>query len=128
MPITDLIVRTDEWMSDEQRETDPGFAQKPQSNAGVADRPCFCRAAPKLFSLQLSSTDLRSWNSQVFARGDLLRPWGAEEICFSTEHASMTWMVGSAIEILSRTESPVCCRLERMRISVKQRSRCLVGV
>jgi HK97 family phage portal protein len=108
-----LIVRTDKWVSDEQREQILTALDQRKRGAGVADRPVLLPGIAEIVRPQLSSADLQFLDNRKFSRAEICAAFGVpEEIVTSTEHAKYDVMAGARLNFIENRVAPLCSRLE----------------
>ena len=108
-----VIVRTDKWVSDEQREQVLSALNNRKRRAGVADRPMLLPGSAEIIRPQLSSTDLQFLDNRKFCRAEICAAFGVpEEIVTSTEHAKYDVMAGARLNFIENRIAPLCSRLE----------------
>jgi HK97 family phage portal protein len=108
-----LIVRTDKWVSDEQREQILAALRQRKGRAGAADRPILVPGSSEIVRPQLSSTDLQFLENRKFSRAEICAAFGVpEEIVTSTEHAKYDVMAGARLNFIENRVAPLCSRLE----------------
>ena len=110
---TGIIVRTDKWPSDEQREQILAALAARKRRAGLADRPMLLPGIAEIVRPQLSSTDLQFLENRKFSRAEICAAFGVpEEIVTSTEHAKYDVMAGARLNFIENRVAPLCSRLE----------------
>ncbi len=110
---TGLVVRTDKWLSDEQREQIVTALRERKRRAGVADRPVLLPGSAEVIRPQLSSSDLQFLENRKFSRAEICAAFGVpEEIVSSTEHAKYDVMAGARLNFIENRVAPLCNRLE----------------
>ncbi len=110
---TGLIVRTDKWLSDEQREQIRTALKERKRHAGCADRPVLLLGSAEVIKPQLSSSDLQFLDNRKFSRAEICAAFGVpEEIVTSTEHAKYDVMAGARLNFIENRVAPLCSRLE----------------
>jgi HK97 family phage portal protein len=108
-----IIVRTDEWVSDEQREQILVALNQRKRGAGVADRPVLLPGVAEIVRPRLSSADLQFLDNRKFSRAEICAAFGVpEEIVTSTEHAKYDVMAGARLNFIENRVAPLCSRLE----------------
>ena len=108
-----LIVRTDKWVSDEQREQILTALNQRKRGAGIADRPILLPGIAEIVRPQLSSADLQFLENRKFSRAEICAAFGVpEEIVTSTEHAKYDVMAGARLNFIENRIAPLCSRLE----------------
>ncbi|HLH54555.1 MAG TPA: phage portal protein [Verrucomicrobiae bacterium] len=108
-----VIVRTDKWVSDEQREQILTALARRKRRAGIADRPILLPGSTEIIRPQLSSTDLQFLDNRKFCRAEICAAFGVpEEIVASTEHAKYDVMAGARLNFIENRVAPLCSRLE----------------
>jgi HK97 family phage portal protein len=108
-----VIVRTDKWVSDEQREQIVTALEARKRRAGVADRPMLLPGSAEIIRPQLSSSDLQFLENRKFSRSEICAAFGVpEEIVSSTEHAKYDVMAGARLNFIENRVAPLCSRLE----------------
>jgi HK97 family phage portal protein len=110
---TGLIVRTNEWLGDEQREQIVAALRDRKRRAGQADRPVLLLGSAEVIRPQLSSTDLQFLENRKFSRGEICAAFGVpEEIVTTTDHAKYDVMAGARLNFIENRVAPLCSRLE----------------
>jgi HK97 family phage portal protein len=110
---TGVIVRTDQWVSDEQRDQILTALRDRKRRAGMADRPVLLPGSAEIIRPQLSSTDLQFLENRKFSRSEICAAFGVpEEIVSSTEHAKYDVMAGARLNFIENRVAPLCSRLE----------------
>src|SRR5262245_48452697 len=108
-----IIVRTNDWVSDEQREQILAALNQRKRGAGVADRPVLLPKIAEIVRPQLSSADLQFLDNRKFSRAEICAAFGVpEEIVTSTEHAKYDVMTGARLNFIENRVAPLCSRLE----------------
>jgi HK97 family phage portal protein len=108
-----LIVRTNEWVSDEQREQVLAALRQRKRRAGEADRPVFLPGSAEIILPQLSSTDLQFLENRKFSRTEICAAFGVpEEIVTTTDQAKYDVMAGARLNFIENRVAPLCGRLE----------------
>jgi phage portal protein BeeE len=108
-----VIVRTDKWVSDEQREQILTALRQRKMRAGMADRPVLLPGTAEVIRPQLSGTDLQFLENRKFSRAEICAAFGVpEEIVTSTEHAKYDVMAGARLNFIENRVAPLCSRLE----------------
>jgi len=108
-----VIVRTDKWVSDEQREQILTALRERKRRAGVADRPVLLPGITEINRPQLSSTDLQFLENRKFSRTEICAAFGVpEEIVTTTDHAKYDVMAGARLNFIENRITPLCSRLE----------------
>jgi len=110
---TGLIVRTDQWLSDEQREQIVAALRERKRNAGQADRPVLLLGSAEVIRPQLSSSDLQFLENRKFSRAEICAAFGVpEEIVTTTDYAKYDVMAGARLNFIENRIAPLCSRLE----------------
>jgi HK97 family phage portal protein len=110
---TGVIVRTNEWLGDEQREQIISALRDRKRKAGTADRPVLLLGSAEVIRPQLSSSDLQFLENRKFSRAEICAAFGVpEEIVTSTEHAKYDVMTGARLNFIENRVAPLCSRLE----------------
>ena len=110
---TGVIVRTDKWLSPEQREEITAALRDRKRRAGQADRPVLLLGSSEVIRPQLSSSDLQFLDNRKFSRSEICAAFGVpEEIVTTTEHAKYDVMTGARLNFIENRISPLCSRLE----------------
>ena len=108
-----VIVRTDKWVSDEQREQILGALSQRKRRAGVADRPILLPGSAEVIRPQLSGADLQFLENRKFSRAEICAAFGVpEEIVTSADHAKYDVMAGARLNFIENRVAPLCNRLE----------------
>jgi HK97 family phage portal protein len=110
---TGVIVRTDKWVSDEQRDQILTALRERKRRAGVADRPVLLPGSAEIIRPQLSGTDLQFLENRKFSRSEICAAFGVpEEIVTSTDHAKYDVMAGARLNFIENRVAPLCRRFE----------------
>jgi len=110
---TGVIVRTDKWLSDEQRQQIVGALKARKRKAGVADRPVLLLGTAEVIKPQLSSSDLQFMENRKFSRAEICAAFGVpEEIVTTTDYAKYDVMAGARLNFIENRVAPLCSRLE----------------
>ncbi|HEY5911566.1 MAG TPA: phage portal protein, partial [Verrucomicrobiae bacterium] len=110
---TGVIVRTDKWLSDEQRTQILAALRDRKRGAGIADRPVLLLGSTEVIKPQLSSTDLQFLENRKFSRAEICAAFGVpEEVVTSTDHAKYDVMAGARLNFIENRVAPLCSRLE----------------
>ena len=119
---TGVIVRTQEWLSDEQRQQIIAALRERKRRAGQADRPVLLQGATEVIKPQLSSSDLQFLENRKFSRAEICAAFGVpEEIVTTTEHSKYDVMTGARLNFIENRVAPLCSRLEAEEdVTVKQ--------
>ena len=108
-----LIVRTEGWVSDEQRDQILASLRDRKGRAGIADRPMFLPGIKEISRPQLSSSDLQFLENRKFSRTEICAAFGVpEEIVTTTDHAKYDVMAGARLNFIENRVAPLCSRLE----------------
>jgi HK97 family phage portal protein len=108
-----VIVRTDKWLSDEQREQILAALRQRKSRAGLADRPMLLPGSAEVIRPQLSGADLQFLDNRKFTRAEICAAFGVpEEIVTSADHAKYDVMAGARLNFIENRVAPLCSRLE----------------
>ena len=108
-----LIVRTDKWVSDEQREQILSALRERKRSAGQADRPVLLHGSAEIIRPQLSETDLQFLENRKFSRTEICAAFGVpEEIVTTTDQAKYDVMAGARLNFIENRVAPLCSRLE----------------
>jgi HK97 family phage portal protein len=108
-----VIVRTDKWVSEEQKDQILAALRDRKRKAGTADRPVFLPGSAEIVRPQLSSTDLQFLENRKFSRAEICAAFGVpEEIVASTENAKYDVMAGARLNFIENRVAPLCSRLE----------------
>jgi HK97 family phage portal protein len=108
-----IIVRTDKWVSDEQKDQILTSLRERKRRAGIADRSILVPGIAEIVRPQLSSTDLQFLENRKFSRAEICAAFGVpEEIVASTEHAKYDVMAGARLNFIENRVAPLCSRLE----------------
>ena len=108
-----LIVRTDKWLSPQQREEIVGALRERKRRAGQADRPVLLLGSAEVIKPQLSSSDLQFLDNRKFSRSEICAAFGVpEEIVTTTDHAKYDVMAGARLNFIENRIAPLCSRLE----------------
>ena len=126
---TGVIVRTDKWVSDEQREQILTALKTRKRRVGVADRPILLPGISEINRPQLSSSDLQFLENRKFSRTEICAAFGVpEEIVTTTDHAKYDVMAGSRLNFIENRVAPLCRRLEaEEEVTVKAIDPCASG-
>jgi phage portal protein BeeE len=110
---TGVIVRTNEWVSDDQREQILTALRERKRRAGVADHPVLLPGSAEVIRPQLSGTDLQFLENRKFSRAEICAAFGVpEEIVTSADHAKYDVMAGARLNFIENRVAPLCSRLE----------------
>jgi phage portal protein BeeE len=110
---TGVIVRTDKWLSSEQREEITAALRDRKRRAGQADRPVLLLGSAEVIKPQLSSSDLQFLENRKFSRSEICAAFGVpEEIVTTTDHAKYDVMAGARLNFIENRIAPLCSRLE----------------
>jgi HK97 family phage portal protein len=110
---TGVIVRTDKWLSPEQREEITAALRDRKRRAGQADRPVLLLGTAEVIKPQLSSSDLQFLDNRKFSRSEICAAFGVpEEIVTTTDHAKYDVMAGARLNFIENRIAPLCSRLE----------------
>jgi HK97 family phage portal protein len=117
-----LIVRTDKWLSDEQREQIIAALRDRKRRAGRPDRPVLLLGTTEVIRPQLSSSDLQFLENRKFSRAEICAAFGVpEEIVTTTDHSKYDVMAGARLNFIENGIAPLCGRLEAEEdVTVKQ--------
>ena len=110
---TGLIVRTEQWLSDEQREQIRSALRDRKRRAGQADRPVLLLGSSEVIKPELSSSDLQFLENRKFSRAEICAAFGVpEEIVTTTDHNKYDVMSGARLNFIENRVAPLCRRLE----------------
>lgn len=110
---TGVMVRTQDWLSDEQQEQLLSALRQRKSRAGQADRPVLLLGSTEVIRPQLSSSDLQFLENRKFSRSEICAAFGVpEEIITTTEYAKYDVMTGARLNFIENRIAPLCSRLE----------------
>ncbi len=110
---TGLIVRTDRWLDDEQREQILATLRDRKQRAGCADRPAFICGVAEIVKPELSSSDLQFLENRRFTRSEICAAFGVpEELVAATEHNKYDVMEGARRNFIENRVAPFCGRIE----------------
>jgi HK97 family phage portal protein len=110
---TGIIVRTDKWLSDEQRYQILGALKDRKRKAGTADRPVLLLGSAEVIKPQLSSSDMQFLENRKFSRAEICAAFGVpEEIVTTTDYAKYDVMAGARLNFIENRVAPLCSRLE----------------
>jgi len=108
-----LIVRSDQWLADEQQTQIMSVLKNRKCRAGVPDRPVFLSGVSEIIKPQLTGTDLQFLENRKFTRAEICAAFGVpEEIVTSTDHAKYDVMEGARLNFIENRVAPLCSRLE----------------
>ncbi len=108
-----VIVRTDRWLEDEQREQILAALRNRKQRAGRADRPTFLCGVAEVIKPELSSTDLQFLENRKFTRSEICAAFGVpEELVAATDYNKYDVMEGARLNFLENRVAPLCSRLE----------------
>lgn len=108
-----VIVRTDKWVSDEQRDQILSALRERKRRAGLADRPVLLPGTAEINRPQLSSSDLQFLENRKFSRAEICAAFGVpEEIVTTTDQAKYDVMSGARLNFIENRVAPLCARLE----------------
>jgi HK97 family phage portal protein len=108
-----VIVRTNEWLTDEQQDQLLAALRQRKRAAGIADGPLLLLGCAEVIRPQLSSSDLQFLDNRKFNRAEICAAFGVpEEIVTTTEHAKYDVMEGARLNFIENRVAPLCSRLE----------------
>lgn len=108
-----LILRTNEWLTDEQRAQIRGALRERKRRAGAADGPLILPGTAEVQRPQLSSSDLQFLENRKFSRAEICAAFGVpEEIVTTTDGAKYDVMAGARLNFIENRVAPLCRRLE----------------
>ena len=108
-----LIVRTDQQLTDEQRQQIAAALRDRKRRAGTADKPILLWGCTEIVKPDLSSADLQYLENRKFSRAEICAAFGVpEEILSATDHAKYDVMSGSRLNFIENRVAPLCARLE----------------
>ena len=109
---TGVIVRSNEWLSDEQSQQILAALRDRKRRAGQADRPVLLLGSAEVIKPQLSSSDLQFLENRKFSRGEICAAFGVpEEIVTTTDAAKYDVIAGARLNFIENRVAPLCCRL-----------------
>jgi HK97 family phage portal protein len=107
-----LIVRTDQQLTDEQREQMKTALRNRKRGAGSADQTVLLWGATEIIQPKLTSADLQFLENRKFARGEICAALGVpEEIVATTDHNKYDVMQGARLNFIENRIGPLCARL-----------------
>jgi len=107
-----VIVRTNEWLTDEQQDQLLAALRQRKRAAGTADGPLLLLGCAEVIRPQLSSSDLQFLDNRKFNRAEICAAFGVpEEIVTTTEHAKYDVMEGARLNFIENRVAPLCSRL-----------------
>jgi phage portal protein BeeE len=110
---TGLIVRTDQQLTDPQREQIKATITNRKRRAGAADRPILLWGVNEIVKPTLSSADLQFLENRKFTRSEICAAFGVpEEIVTTTDHNKYDVMSGARLNFIENRVAPLCRRLE----------------
>ncbi len=110
---TGVIVRSNEWLSDEQRQQIVAALRDRKRRAGQADRPVLLLGTAEVIKPELSSSDLQFLENRRFSRAEICAAFGVpEEIVTTTDAAKYDVMAGARLNFIENRVAPLCSRLE----------------
>lgn len=108
-----LIVRTDQWLGDEQQDQIQAVLRARKRAAGRADRAILLQGCTEIIRPSLSSSDLQFLENRRFSRAEICAAFGVpEEVVTTTEHAKYDVMEGARLNFIENRIAPLCSRLE----------------
>ena len=108
-----VIVRTDQQLSEEQREQLMAALRSRKRKAGTADRPLLLWGGAQVEKPQLSSSDLQFLENRKFSRSEICAAFGVpEEIITTTDKSKYDVMQGARLNFIENRVAPLCRRLE----------------
>jgi phage portal protein BeeE len=108
-----LIVRSDQQLSDEQREQIAAALRNRKRSAGCPDKTTLLWGCNEIVRPGLSSADLQFLENRRFSRSEICAAFGVpEEIITATEHAKYDVMQGARLNFIENRIAPLCARLE----------------
>ena len=108
-----LIVRSDQLLSEDQREQVKSTLRDRKRKAGTPDRPIFLWGVNEIVRPQLSSADLQFLENRKFSRAEICAAFGVpEEIITTTDRAKYDVMAGARLNFVENRVAPLCARLE----------------
>jgi len=108
-----LIVRSDQLLSEDQREQVKSTLRDRKRKAGTPDRPIFLWGVNEIVRPQLSSADLQFLENRKFSRAEICAAFGVpEEIITTTDRAKYDVMAGARSNFIENRVAPLCARLE----------------
>jgi HK97 family phage portal protein len=108
-----FIVRTDQQLTDEQREQMKSSLRNRKRGAGCADQTVLLWGATEIIQPKLTSADLQFLENRKFARGEICAALGVpEEIVATTDHNKYDVMQGARLNFIENRIAPLCARLE----------------
>ena len=108
-----LIIRSNQVMSDEQRQQVLATLRGRKRKAGTADKPMFLWGVNEIVQPKLSSADLQFLENRKFSRGEICSAFGVpEEIVATTDHNKYDVMTGARRNFTENRVAPLCARLE----------------
>jgi len=114
-----LIVRTEQQLTDRQREQIKTALRERKRRAGTADGPLLLSNGADVVQPKLSSTDLQFLENRKFLRGEICAAFGVpEEIVATTDSAKYDVMAGARLNFIENRVAPLCRRLEAEEESV----------
>ncbi len=110
---TGVIVRTDRWLDDEQREQILAALINRKQRAGRADRPTFLCGVAEIVKPELSSSDLQFLENRKFTRSEICAAFGVpEELVATTDYNKYDVMEGARHNFIENRIAPLCGRIE----------------
>src|SRR5437667_802969 len=107
-----LIVRSDQLLSEDQREQVKSTLRDRKRKAGTPDRPIFLWGVNEIVRPQLSSADLQFLENRKFSRAEICAAFGVpEEIITTTDRAKYDVMAGARSNFIENRVAPLCARL-----------------
>lgn len=108
-----LIVRTEQQLTDRQREQIKIALRERKRRAGTADGPLLLANGAEVVQPKLSSTDLQFLENRKFLRSEICAVFGVpEEIVATTDSAKYDVMAGARLNFIENRVAPLCRRLE----------------
>ena len=108
-----LIVRSDQQLTDEQREQICATLRNRRCRPGAINRSLFLWGANEIIAPRLSSADLQFLENRKLSRAEICSAFGVpEEIVTTTDHNKYDVMQGARLNFIENRIAPLCARLE----------------
>jgi phage portal protein BeeE len=108
-----LIVRSEQQLTDDQREQICTALRNRRCHAGAPNRSLFLWGATDIATPKLSSADLQFPENRKLSRTEICSAFGVpEEIVTTTDHNKYDVMQGARLNFVENRIAPLCARLE----------------
>jgi len=113
-----LIVRSEQQLSDEQRQQIITALRNRRCHAGSANRSLFLWGATDITTPKLSSADIQFLENRKLSRAEICSAFGVpEEIVTTTDHNKYDVMQGARLNFIENRIAPLCARLEAAELA-----------